>query len=324
MTRCIPLLVFGALLSASSVSAHGYVASVKVGGKNLTGYLPFDDPYKQPVPSRVVRPIPNDGPITALTSPDLVCNKGGKDGSKSTVAAATAGSKMTFQWTAWPADHLGPVTTWMTSCGGSCKDFDPTKAKFFKIDEAGLSNGKWASSKLIEQGNSWTVTIPKSLADGEYLVRHEIMAMHDASAAQMYPSCVGIKVTGGGSAKPAPGDAMTITEAYKDFKEPDIWDDSFKSFKIQGPKVASLTSGGSGDDNEDDPEGTVTTATEPSSTSKGEEPTATSESESVSAAPTGTKTRSSSASPTSSGSSHCRRSSRSRRGMERRHKRRAH
>ena len=57
----------------------------------------------------------------------------------------------------------------MTSCDGDCKSFDASKASWFKIDAAGYSNGKWASTKLIENGNKWTSTIPSELKDGEYV-----------------------------------------------------------------------------------------------------------------------------------------------------------
>lgn len=55
--------------------------------------------YQQPVPTRVVRKIPNDGPVTDITSTDIACNKGGNVGTNKTFDV-NAGSDMTFQWTA--------------------------------------------------------------------------------------------------------------------------------------------------------------------------------------------------------------------------------
>jgi hypothetical protein len=46
------------------------------------------------------------------------------------------------------------------------------------------------------------VTIPPTLAPGEYLLRHEILGLHVAGTkmgAQFYPSCTQIRVTQGGS-----------------------------------------------------------------------------------------------------------------------------
>ena len=105
-----------------------------------------------------------------ITSSSIACNEGGDDGT-STLLDVNAGSDMTFKWTnvrpristlcpqfylpytvgslQWPADHLGPVTTFMASCNGDCSNFKATDGKWFKIDEGGYADGKWASQKLI-------------------------------------------------------------------------------------------------------------------------------------------------------------------------------
>jgi lytic cellulose monooxygenase (C1-hydroxylating) len=60
----------------------------------------------------------------------------------------------------------------------------------------------WASDLLREQGAKWSVTIPSSLAPGEYLLRHEILGLHVADkkmGAQFYPSCTQIRVVQGGN-----------------------------------------------------------------------------------------------------------------------------
>jgi hypothetical protein len=51
------------------------------------------------------------------------------------------------------------------------------------------------------------VTIPKNTPSGEYLLRIEHIALHQASqagGAQFYISCAQISVTGGGSGTPGP------------------------------------------------------------------------------------------------------------------------
>jgi hypothetical protein len=55
------------------------------------------------------------------------------------------------------------------------------------------------------------VTIPPSLAPGEYLLRHEILGLHVAGqpmGAQFYPSCTQIRVTEGGSTQLPAGIAL--------------------------------------------------------------------------------------------------------------------
>jgi hypothetical protein len=66
--------------------------------------------------------------------------------------------------------------------------------------------GSWASDTLIANNNSWTVTIPSDIAPGNYVLRHEIIALHSAGTvdgAQNYPQCVNLEVTGSGTATPA-------------------------------------------------------------------------------------------------------------------------
>lgn len=51
-----------------------------------------------------------------------------------------------------------------------------------------------------------SVTIPRKLAAGEYLLRHELLALHGATSvggAQFYPVYIQLIVTGGGSASPS-------------------------------------------------------------------------------------------------------------------------
>lgn len=55
---------------------------------------------------------------------------------------------------------------------------------WFKIDEAGLqspgSPGTWASDVLVGTEKQYTVTLPTDLTDGDYVLRHEIIALHGA------------------------------------------------------------------------------------------------------------------------------------------------
>lgn len=50
-----------ATLQTPSVNAHGYVQDVVVGSTHYTGYLPYTDPYYDPVPERIIRAIPGNG-----------------------------------------------------------------------------------------------------------------------------------------------------------------------------------------------------------------------------------------------------------------------
>lgn len=65
--------------------------------------------------------------------------------------------------------------TYMASCGSTaCDQFDPSGAKWFKIDQAGQdSNGQWYQ-KQVAGGAAFDLTLPQNLAPGGYLIRHEV------------------------------------------------------------------------------------------------------------------------------------------------------
>ncbi|KAI0092942.1 glycosyl hydrolase family 61-domain-containing protein [Irpex rosettiformis] len=228
------------LLSAfvPHVVAHGFLKSVTIGGKDYPAWDADVDPYADPIPARVTRKVPDDGPVINLKDASVVCNVGGDKGA-GLVAKATAGSQISFTMNRWPDDHLGPVTHYMTKCtNGDCKSFDPTGASWFKVDAAGLKNGVWATTNLIKNGLTDTMTIPSDLQSGQYLIRHELIALHSSDAAQVYPECIQVEVTGGGNKYPSGSALTTIPQVYTNFKTPDIWADGFNSFTIPGPAPA--------------------------------------------------------------------------------------
>ena len=145
------------------------------------------------------------GPVEDVSSSDITCNKGATAAPIS--APVTAGSDVSFFWTTWPESHRGPAMTYMAKCPGSCSDADPTTLSFFKIDEAGLNaDGTWASDDLIANNGTYTSTIPSDIAPGNYIIRHELLALHSAGTsggAQFYPMCANVEVTGSGTANPA-------------------------------------------------------------------------------------------------------------------------
>lgn len=76
---------------------------------------------------------------------------------------------------------------------------DKTTLEFFKVDEKRLNNGSWASDELIANNASWAVTIPSTIAPGNYVLRYELIALHGAGSvdgAQLYPFSINLEVTG--------------------------------------------------------------------------------------------------------------------------------
>ncbi|KAK6531869.1 hypothetical protein TWF694_003034 [Orbilia ellipsospora] len=199
--------LLAALSAASGVMGHGYVYEYLINNQKYPGfdvYLPTK--YSSGIGwSWTVQPDTKktwdrDSPAALNQGGDaLVCQKGAKPAPKS--APVTAGSVITLRWNKWPEDHRGPIITWLAECGnGGCSNVNPAKLKWFKIEEAGLvpgSSTKWAPDILIQQGDNWKVKIPKNIKNGNYILRHEIIAFHDLNGAQFYPICSNLQVTGG-------------------------------------------------------------------------------------------------------------------------------
>ena len=95
---------------------------------------------------------------------------------------------------------------YIAKCQGNCSTFKgDTGAIWSKISQKGFEDGKWASDELIANGFKWDVPIPASLAPGDYLLRHENLALHEGEIlghAQFYPVCIQLTVGGNGTKVP--------------------------------------------------------------------------------------------------------------------------
>ncbi|KAH8776652.1 family 61 endoglucanase [Diaporthe sp. PMI_573] len=207
------------------VSAHGYVQQIWLGENLVDAWNPYKDPQKAGV-NKITRKFKDNGPVTdgLFTTDAITCNIG-VDGENNVPANNTAevaaGSTVKFMWTEWKSDHPGPVMTYLASCGGSCSKFSGSTGKVWvKIDQGGYDASEsvpWASKRLPTQNSTWTVTMPSSIAPGNYLLRHEILGLQrtntNGSLAQFYPNCHHITVTGSGTTKLPEG--IALPGAYK-------------------------------------------------------------------------------------------------------------
>ncbi|KAJ5930841.1 endoglucanase-4 precursor [Penicillium verhagenii] len=234
------------LASAALVAGHGYVSSIDVAGTTYAGYLVDIDYYETDPPELIAwsTNATDDGYVspTDYASSNIVCHKGSAPGALS--APIAPGGSVTLTWSTWPDDHHGPVITYLANCNGSCTDVEKVDLQFFKIDAGGLINdtvapGTWASDELIADSYSRTLTIPTDIAAGEYVLRHEIIALHgaeDLDGAQNYPQCINLNVTGSGTATPS---GTLGEDLYKD-TDPgiyvDIWN-VLSTYVIPGPTL---------------------------------------------------------------------------------------
>ncbi|KAL2865353.1 lytic polysaccharide monooxygenase auxiliary activity family 9 protein [Aspergillus lucknowensis] len=237
-----------ALASAALVAGHGFVTGIVADGQYYGGYLVTQYPYTDSPPEVVGWSTTAtdlgfvDG--TGYSGPDIICHKDAKNGAIS--ATVAAGGKIELQWTEWPESHHGPVIDYVANCNGDCATVDKTTLEWVKISESGLlGSDNWASDELIANNNSWTVTIPSSLASGNYVLRHEIIALHSAgneNGAQNYPQCVNLEITGGGSDSPS---GTLGTKLYTNTDKGILFNiyQDIDSYPIPGP---ALWTGGNG------------------------------------------------------------------------------
>jgi len=234
----------------TSVVAHGTVSGIVADGVYYTGYNPSFQ-YMNPLPVIPAWSTPQDldnGFVSpsAYSTADIICHKAATNGQ--IAAPVKAGGKVEFQWTPWPTSHKGPMIDYLANCNGPCETVDKSTLKWFKIDAVGLisptqmSDGYWASDVMIANNNSWTVVIPPTIAQGNYVVRHETIALHaagQANGAQNYPFCFNLAITSSGSASPAGVLGTALYQATDPGIVYDIYQSTLATYTIPGPALYS-------------------------------------------------------------------------------------
>ncbi|KAG9018751.1 hypothetical protein FRB90_010058 [Tulasnella sp. 427] len=147
-----------------------------------------------------------DGPITDVTSNDVICNGGPnplvKPYSK-TVINVPAGATVQAEWhhvlqpngydssdKADPIDpsHLGPTIAYLAKVPDATQD-SVTGLQWFKIQEDGFDGSTWGVQRMIAAKGLHTIKIPSCIPPGNYFLRAEVIALHAASSypgAQLY------------------------------------------------------------------------------------------------------------------------------------------
>lgn len=237
--RTTATLALAAASMISAVAAHATVFNILVNdvdqglGNSASGYI---------------RSPPNNSPVVDVTSKDMTCNVNGGTAAAKFVEVS-GGDKITFEWhhndnsaadDIIDGSHKGPVMTYIAPA-----DSNGEGNVWLKLAEEGLSNGKWAVTNLIENRGKHSITLP-DLAAGEYLLRPEIIALHEGNrnaGAQFYMECVQIKVTSSGSTTLPAG--VAIPGAYKADDAGVLFDiyNGATSYPIPGPAVWDGASG---------------------------------------------------------------------------------
>jgi hypothetical protein len=186
------------------------------------GYQPSFQ-YQNPQPETVGWRIPQDSDIGFVgvgdyANDNIICHKGASNAPLH--VSIQAGDTIDLQWTAWPESHKGPVLNYLAKCSGSCETANKESLLFFKISEGGLIDGTsppgtWVTDQMIANNNTWSLQIPQDISPGNYVLRHEIIALHSATSgggAQNYPQCINLEISGSGTLDPS---GIPATAFYK-------------------------------------------------------------------------------------------------------------
>lgn len=195
------------------------VADIWANGKHYRGYNPNYNltSYPPDTPGWYTTNVGGNPlyPIDTNTT-NIICARGGSNANVS--VPVDAGTDVRLRWwqenVAWPASHHGPIINYLAPCNGACETVDMESLRFVKISERGWvrrtpePEGYWAADELIADDGSWNVRIPAVLAAGDYVLRHEIIALHIAFegtgaysrlGAEFYPQCINLRVQGTGT-----------------------------------------------------------------------------------------------------------------------------
>ncbi|KAI0152751.1 lytic polysaccharide monooxygenase [Xylariaceae sp. FL1272] len=239
--------------SSSFCAAHSFISNINIDRLFYDGFSPATsspDPLAVGWSTTAV----DQGYVnqTGYTTDEIICHRGSANARAH--ALVKAGDRIQLQWHGWPQSHKGPVMDYLASCGENkpCETVDKNDLRFFKIDEMGLINGTnatvggpgglWASDLLIANNNSWVVEIPSEIKPGFYVLRTEIIALHNASnalGAQNYPQCINLRIAGNGNLLPS----GTLGKELYSPEDPSVHLDIYKglsTYKIPGPTPISV------------------------------------------------------------------------------------
>ncbi|KAJ3047548.1 hypothetical protein HK097_011443 [Rhizophlyctis rosea] len=245
-------------LLAAAASAHTLVRSVYVNGVDQgTGYGIRPPAFNGP-------PLANgqggqgagyqNSPVRDLTSSDMQCNVLGDIPAADTINVVP-GDIVSFEWghesrlssdDTIDKSHVGAVLVYIS-------EYPLTSNNWVKIFEEGeYAKGQWAVvPKLTGNKGVHSVRIPAGLKPGNYILRPELITLHEAEVShvananrgnQLYMECIQIKVGGSGTVSLPSG--VSFPGAYS-YSDPGIVYNVYytsagaPAYKVPGPTVWS-------------------------------------------------------------------------------------
>ncbi|XP_044724144.1 glycosyl hydrolase family protein [Hirsutella rhossiliensis] len=247
----LPVVVGGLL--GSVASAHTLFTTLFVNGKNQGDGTCVRMPHDSATAN---------GPVYPITGDDMACGRNGGEPVAFTCPAPREAT-LTFEFRVYSSgkkagaiadDHKGPCAVYVKKVNDMYAD-KAAGPGWFKIWEDGYdaATGKWCVDKLIDHKGLLSVQLPGGLPAGYYLVRPEILALHNVHAgdAQFYLGCAQVFVDEGPrraleipreyeASIPGHVDAADAGLRYSIYRKP------LPAYPMPGPKVYVPTVGARG------------------------------------------------------------------------------
>ncbi|KAL5392089.1 hypothetical protein PMIN06_004409 [Paraphaeosphaeria minitans] len=281
MSKIANTAVVFAAAFISQAAAHTYVKEFEAGGKTYPGFYAADksggddsSPAWRTNQGWGFQPVFGD----KINDPDIIAHVDAEP--SPFTAPVDAGSDVKFTWqhdgecggeeVGWDCSHHGWTATWLAPCNGDCKDVQKENLSFFKIHQSGLidypagsryaeggvkeQTGYWGTDTIFyDNANTQTVTIPKDLPSGNYVLRTEVASVHNNGAVserQFWPQALNIAIQNGNDNAKIPT-GIKATEIYSSSDKQLTFDlyqhDAGETFDAPGPALAPCAVGsGSG------------------------------------------------------------------------------
>ncbi|KAI4867661.1 glycoside hydrolase family 61 protein [Hypoxylon rubiginosum] len=195
------------LLAATAVQAHYTFPRLVVNGKSEEADWSA---------TRKTKNADSKTGVLSATSADIRCYASQNAANTIEVPAGATIHYISTQ----QVNHPGPTQYYLARVpeGKTATTWDGSGSVWFKIHTTmpSMDSNKqvtWPAQNLYITDNT---TIPAATPNGEYLLRVEHIALHQAmqaGGAQFYLACTQIKITGGGSGTPGP--LVALPGAYK-------------------------------------------------------------------------------------------------------------
>jgi len=239
------------LVLIACVSAHSYLSSIVIDGVDQGERNCLRPLYGGPVD-----PLYGNAPINdvkvltnGLLSQNMTCGfLPYADTAANRKCTVAAGTRMAMIWhhnnnqasdDIIADSHKGPCLVYMA------KSDTGRGTVWFKIAEEGYNTAtkEWCATRLRNTQGKWEFTLPTDISPGNYLLRMELIALHDGTqmyGSQPYVSCAELTVTGSGTVNPGSDFLVSFPGAYSHTDAGilyNVYQNPQPAYPIPGPKV---------------------------------------------------------------------------------------